>query len=85
MPVPHRLRALAHHLSRPTSTAVAGADGPSALYPSALLAELGAPLTDESPKVIYATRGRVCYITINRPQVLNACDFETYADLAQRT
>ena len=34
--------------------------------------EIGAPLgVPESPKVIYASKGRVAYITINRPQVLN--------------
>ena len=47
--------------------------------PTRTLKKVGAPLTEQSPKVIYATKGKVCYITIHRPQVLNACDFETYA------
>ena len=29
-------------------------------------------------KVLYETRGHVAYVTINRPERLNACDFETY-------
>jgi enoyl-CoA hydratase/carnithine racemase len=49
------------------------------LDPARTLEKVGVPLTEQSPKVIFATRGRVCYITINRPEVLNACDFETYA------
>ena len=49
------------------------------LDPARTLEKVGVPLTEQSPKVIFATRGRVCYITIKRPGVLNACDFETYA------
>jgi enoyl-CoA hydratase/carnithine racemase len=30
-------------------------------------------------KVIFEKRGPVAYVTINRPERLNACDFETYA------
>ena len=32
--------------------------------------------------MIYATKGRVAYVVINRPEVLNACDFETYDAIA---
>ena len=32
-------------------------------------------------KVIFEKKGPVAYVTINRPEVLNACDFETYARL----
>ena len=34
-------------------------------------------------KVIFEKRGHVAYVTINRPERLNACDFETYARLAE--
>jgi enoyl-CoA hydratase/carnithine racemase len=33
-------------------------------------------------KVIFETKGPVAYVTINRPERLNACDFETYGLLA---
>jgi len=33
-------------------------------------------------KVLFETRGAVAYVTINRPERLNACDFETYELLA---
>ena len=32
-------------------------------------------------KVIFEKRGPMAYVTINRPERLNACDFETYARL----
>ncbi len=38
---------------------------------------------DNSKKVIFETKGPVAYVTINRPERLNACDFETYGRLAQ--
>jgi enoyl-CoA hydratase/carnithine racemase len=34
-------------------------------------------------KVILEKKGPVAYVTINRPERLNACDFETYAQLAE--
>jgi len=34
-------------------------------------------------KVIFEKRGAVAYVTINRPEKLNACDFETYTRLAE--
>jgi enoyl-CoA hydratase/carnithine racemase len=34
-------------------------------------------------KVLFERRGAVAYVTINRPERLNACDFETYARLAE--
>jgi len=34
-------------------------------------------------KVIFEKKGHVAYVTINRPERLNACDFETYARLAE--
>ncbi len=33
-------------------------------------------------KVIFQKKGAVAYVTINRPERLNACDFETYGMLA---
>jgi enoyl-CoA hydratase/carnithine racemase len=33
-------------------------------------------------KVIFEKKGAVAYVTINRPERLNACDFETYAMLS---
>lgn len=33
-------------------------------------------------KVIFEKKGPIAYVTINRPEVLNACDFETYTRLA---
>ena len=33
-------------------------------------------------KVLYEKRGHIAYVTINRPERLNACDFETYDLLA---
>lgn len=34
-------------------------------------------------KVLFETRGQIAYVTINRPERLNACDFETYEALAR--
>src|SRR6185369_17481386 len=34
-------------------------------------------------KVLFEKKGPVAYVTINRPERLNACDFETYETLAQ--
>jgi len=34
-------------------------------------------------KVLFETRGQIAYVTLNRPERLNACDFETYEALAQ--
>lgn len=34
-------------------------------------------------KVLFEKKGAVAYVTINRPERLNACDFETYGHLAQ--
>src|SRR6202045_2039719 len=34
-------------------------------------------------KVLFAKRNHIAYVTINRPERLNACDFETYARLAE--
>ena len=34
-------------------------------------------------KVLFEKRGPVAYVTINRPERLNACDFETYALLTE--
>jgi enoyl-CoA hydratase/carnithine racemase len=34
-------------------------------------------------KVIFEKRAAVAYVTINRPERLNACDFETYTRLAE--
>ncbi len=33
-------------------------------------------------KVLYEKRGQIAYVTINRPERLNACDYETYERLA---
>eukprot|EP00747_Dinoflagellata_sp_TGD_P207350 gnl/TRDRNA2_/TRDRNA2_80924_c0_seq1.p1 gnl/TRDRNA2_/TRDRNA2_80924_c0~~gnl/TRDRNA2_/TRDRNA2_80924_c0_seq1.p1 ORF type:complete len:300 (+),score=67.43 gnl/TRDRNA2_/TRDRNA2_80924_c0_seq1:66-965(+) len=70
-----RLEAIASHLvARPCGSG-------ASVYPSRILEPLGQPITNASPKVIYTTKGRVAYIVINRPQVMNACDFETYAKI----
>lgn len=57
------------------STAVAATD-----YPLPQLAALGYTnyAGAESPKVIYHKKGYVAYVVINRPQALNACDFDAY-------
>lgn len=34
-------------------------------------------------KVIFEKKGPIAYVTINRPERLNACDFETYTRLAE--
>jgi enoyl-CoA hydratase/carnithine racemase len=34
-------------------------------------------------KVVFEKKGPVAYVTINRPERLNACDFETYGRLAE--
>jgi len=34
-------------------------------------------------KVLFDKKGPIAYVTINRPERLNACDFETYETLAQ--
>jgi enoyl-CoA hydratase/carnithine racemase len=34
-------------------------------------------------KVLFEKKGAVAYVTINRPERLNACDFEAYALLAE--
>jgi len=34
-------------------------------------------------KVIFEKRGAIALVTINRPEVLNACDYETYGRLAE--
>lgn len=34
-------------------------------------------------KVLFEKKGPIAYVTINRPERLNACDFETYGRLAQ--
>jgi enoyl-CoA hydratase/carnithine racemase len=34
-------------------------------------------------KVLFEKKGPVAYVTINRPERLNACDFETYGRLAE--
>ena len=34
-------------------------------------------------KVLFEKRGPIAYVTINRPERLNACDFETYETLAR--
>jgi dehydration protein DpgD len=36
---------------------------------------------DESPRVLYEKRGRVAYVTLNRPAVLNALDLQTHCEL----
>lgn len=36
-----------------------------------------------SMKIIFEKKGPVAYVTINRPERLNACDYETYGMLAQ--
>ncbi len=33
-------------------------------------------------KVVFERKGPIAYVTINRPERLNACDFETYSTLA---
>ena len=33
-------------------------------------------------KVLFEKKGPVAYVTINRPERLNACDFEAYGMLA---
>ena len=33
-------------------------------------------------KVLFEKKGHIAYVTINRPERLNACDFETYNMLA---
>jgi enoyl-CoA hydratase/carnithine racemase len=39
---------------------------------------------EDSPmKVLFEKWGPIAYVTINRPERLNACDFETYGRLAQ--
>jgi len=34
-------------------------------------------------KVLFEKKGPIAYVTINRPERLNACDFETYERLAE--
>lgn len=34
-------------------------------------------------KVLFEKKGHIAYVTINRPERLNACDFETYETLAK--
>lgn len=34
------------------------------------------------PKVLFEKKRQIAYVTINRPERLNACDFETYNTLA---
>ena len=34
------------------------------------------------PKILFEKRGPIAYVTINRPERLNACDEETYSTLA---
>src|SRR5208282_178996 len=34
-------------------------------------------------KVLFEKKGAIAYVTINRPERLNACDFETYGRLAE--
>ncbi|MGA7764214.1 MAG: enoyl-CoA hydratase/isomerase family protein, partial [Candidatus Binataceae bacterium] len=34
-------------------------------------------------KVLFEKKGPIAYVTINRPERLNACDFETYGRLSQ--
>jgi enoyl-CoA hydratase/carnithine racemase len=34
-------------------------------------------------KVLFEKKGSIAYVTINRPERLNACDFETYGRLAE--
>src|SRR5690349_19614213 len=34
-------------------------------------------------KVLFEKKGPIAYVTINRPERLNACDFETYETLAR--
>ena len=34
-------------------------------------------------KVLFEKKGPIAYVTINRPERLNACDFEAYGMLAQ--
>ena len=41
------------------------------------------PIDREAPPVIYEKRGRIAYITLNRPHVLNALDTHTHAALAE--
>src|SRR5262245_18289422 len=36
-----------------------------------------------SMKVLFEKKGPIAYVTINRPERLNACDFETYGRLAE--
>jgi len=38
---------------------------------------------DPSMKVLFDKKGPIAYVTINRPERLNACDFETYGRLAE--
>src|SRR5271156_3469139 len=40
-------------------------------------------LQESIMKVLFEKKGSVAYVTINRPERLNACDFETYGRLAQ--
>ena len=35
------------------------------------------------PKVLFEKKDHIAYVTINRPERLNACDFETYQQLAE--
>ena len=34
-------------------------------------------------KVLFEKKGPIAYVTINRPERLNACDFDTYETLAR--
>jgi len=40
-------------------------------------------MEDSAMKVLFEKRGPIAYVTINRPERLNACDFETYGRLSQ--
>jgi enoyl-CoA hydratase/carnithine racemase len=41
------------------------------------------PVGSDQMKVLFERKGSVAHVTINRPERLNACDFETYARLAE--
>ena len=69
----NRLAALARHVAGGAAAAAGAVD-----YPP-----LDIPDADASSKVIFLKKGGVAYVVINRPEVLNACDDETYARLEE--
>ena len=62
-----------HHRSYQTSRCRASSDAIGTIRPP----------RNPPMKVLFEKSNHIAYVTINRPERLNACDFETYARLAE--